>query len=62
MPARRAVSFWLNPCASIRSHRARGSTVGRSAASILTGAPNSASTFAWTAGLMCFWPRDTWVM
>ena len=40
MTASRAASFWLIRCASIRSHRARGSTVAGSAA----------STFAWSAG------------
>ena len=59
MPARRAVSFWLIPWASIRSHSALGSTVGACAASTLTGASRTCSIRACFFGLRLRRPLAT---
>ena len=59
MPARRAASFWLMWCASIRSHRTLGSTLEHWADSVFTGASRTDSIRAWAAGLRLRRPRDT---
>ena len=59
MPTRRATSFWLNPWAFIRSHRAWGSMLAHSAEVIFAAPSSAASSRAWTFTPMLLWPLDT---